>query len=277
MNELFRAAIIMSCAGGALTIILLALRPVTSRIFGSIWQYYIYLAALVIMIIPISFGASYSPFPEPIEPAEIAENMPAETLMPNTFNTDVPAEFEAAPLPATVERRAEVFGIRLMDILKYAWLTGIAIFLAGAVISYARFLRLIRKNSHCAEFAEFEMIKSEMCIRRKISVKVSTVTDAPLMIGIFNPTLVLPDRETNAAGLRYIIMHELTHFKRHDLLYKWFAMVVNTIHWFNPLVYLLVRRINEDCEISCDVTVTRNFSEEEKKEYMRTIVNLMKG
>ena len=277
MEELFRAALITSCAGGALTLVLLALRPVTSKIFGSVWQYYIYLAALAVFIIPISFGRSYSPFPESVEPAEVAQFAPAETIVTEPPQADTVSEIETAPVPAAEERRAEIWGIRLTDILKYVWLVGIAVFLAGAAVSYARFLRLIRKNSRVTNCAEFEEIKAAMGIRRNIAVKASTMLDAPLMVGVFRPALILPDSKIGESELRYIVMHELTHFKRRDLLYKWFAMIVNAIHWFNPLVYLLIRRINEDCEISCDVTVTKNFSEEEKKEYMRTIVNLMKG
>lgn len=276
MEGLFRAVLIMSCAGSALTLILLALRPITSRIFGSVWQYYIYLAALVIFIIPISFGASYSPFPEPIEPVEIAETLPETAIPINPAGVNAPEEAVVTTIPTSGERRAEVFGIQVTGVLKYIWFIGIAVFLTGALISYIRFMRLIYKNSCSADCSMFETIRAEMGIRREIAVKVSTVLDAPLMVGMINPILVLPDRELDEIGLRYVIMHELTHFKRRDLLYKWFAMFANAIHWFNPLVYLLVRRLNEDCEISCDVTVTKNFSEKEKKEYMRTIVNLMK-
>ena len=72
LSGIFIGAVITSCVGGMLVLLLIAFRPLTSRFFGYTWQYYIYLAALVIMLVPISFGSSYSPYPKPIE-AEKAE------------------------------------------------------------------------------------------------------------------------------------------------------------------------------------------------------------
>ena len=70
-----------------------------------------------------------------------------------------------------------------------------------------------------------------------------------------------------------VFMHELTHYKRHDLAIKWFSLFVNAIHWFNPLSYLLCRNISDACEVSCDIAVTKNMTEEEQKLYMKTILD----
>lgn len=99
--------------------------------------------------------------------------------------------------------------------------------------------------------------------------------DAPLMVGLFHPTLLLPDYEMTAKSLKFILLHELTHYRRRDLLYKWFSMFVCTVHWFNPLVYIVLKQIDEECEISCDLSVARNLDRQEQKEYMHTILALV--
>src|SRR5699024_325077 len=97
----------------------------------------------------------------------------------------------------------------------------------------------------------------------------------PLIVGLINPTLYLPEYEISDNDLNYILMHELTHYKRHDLLYKWFAMFVLSIHWFNPLIYVVSKQIDEECEISCDYEVCKNLSDNDKKYYMAMILEFI--
>ena len=276
LSEIFIGAVITSCVGGLFSLLLIALRPLTSRLFGYTWQDYIYRAALVIMLVPISFGSSYSPYPEPIE-TEQAEVQSDVVVTPATEgNTDVGvADMQPPTIAPETENKATIYAVNAVGVLKYIWLAGAAVFLIGAAVSYARFKHLMSKNSVAAECVLFGEIKSQIGIKRKIALKRSALTDAPLMVGIIRPTLILPETDFTETELRHVFMHELTHCKRLDLCYKLFALIVNALHWFNPLAYLLVRRINEDCEISCDTAVTRDMSESEKKAYMRTIVNLM--
>ena len=88
------------------------------------------------------------------------------------------------------------------------------------------------------------------------------------MMGIFRPVLVLPDRQITAEQLDNILRHEMTHFRRKDLLYKWFAVFVKCVHWFNPAVYYISRQIGIECEISCDLAVVSGMSQEEKRSYV---------
>ena len=75
--------------------------------------------------------------------------------------------------------------------------------------------------------------------------------------------------------MRMVFLHELTHYKRKDLMIKWFSIFVNAVHWFNPLAYLLCANISESCEVSCDMAVTKNMSDIEQKIYMKTILDLV--
>ncbi len=102
---------------------------------------------------------------------------------------------------------------------------------------------------------------------------------APFVIGLRRPCLLLPEAsraaELSAVDWRNLLWHELTHYQRGDLLYKWLLLVCKCLHWFNPLVYLLGRQIEQDCEISCDLTVTGLMTEAERRDYMRTILLLL--
>ena len=110
---------------------------------------------------------------------------------------------------------------------------------------------------------------------RKINVRVWENIASPFMTGVFRPTLVLPKTELSDEQLHNILSHEMTHFKRHDILYKWFAEFVKCVHWFNPIAWYVSKQIAAECEISCDMIVTKNMSNNEKISYINTILYLL--
>lgn len=128
-------------------------------------------------------------------------------------------------------------------------------------------MRAIHKNS--------EADKSIIGIPKHLNVRKTALLDAPLIVGLFRPTLFLPNIPISESDMNYILMHELTHYKRGDILYKWFAMIISSIHWFNPFVYIVSRQIDTECEVSCDFSVTSNLSDNEKNNYMSMILDLV--
>lgn len=89
--------------------------------------------------------------------------------------------------------------------------------------------------------------------------------------------LILPDRELSGEALNNILRHEMMHFKRKDILYKWFAALVKCVHWFNPAAYYIAKQINIECEISCDLAVVAHMNKDEVTSYINTILSLLSG
>ena len=110
---------------------------------------------------------------------------------------------------------------------------------------------------------------------RKINVRVWENVASPFMTGVFRPTLILPKMELSGEQLDNILRHEMTHFKRNDILYKWFAEFVKCVHWFNPMAWYVSKQIASECEISCDMSVTKNMSGSEEMSYVSTILSLL--
>ena len=73
----------------------------------------------------------------------------------------------------------------------------------------------------------------------------------PLSMGLFRPVVLLPaDLEGEETEL--VLRHELAHIRRRDLWYKALLNLVNAVHWFNSLVWWMVRRAGRDLELCCD-------------------------
>lgn len=98
------------------------------------------------------------------------------------------------------------------------------------------------------------------------------VTSPTLWFGL-RPAIVLP-RGVEADRLEDILSHELTHARRHDLLYKWLAAAVTSLHWFNPLMAVVRRQISHACELACDEAVTRTMDGPARRHYGETLLAL---
>lgn len=72
--------------------------------------------------------------------------------------------------------------------------------------------------------------------------------------------------------LSYIFIHELIHYRRKDMFYKWFIQSILCVHWFNPFVYLLGKEVGRACELACDESVVTGLDEAGKKAYGNTLL-----
>ena len=97
----------------------------------------------------------------------------------------------------------------------------------------------------------------------------SDTLTTPLSIGLFRPAvrLVLPARHYTPAQLRLIYRHELVHIGREDSGTKFFMTLVAALCWFNPLMWLALRRSAEDLELGCDETVLLDADEATRRQY----------
>lgn len=75
--------------------------------------------------------------------------------------------------------------------------------------------------------------------------------------------------------MKYTLLHELTHFKRKDMFYKWLVQITICLHWFNPLVYVMGHEISRECELSCDEEMIRTLNEKERRKYGDTLLHAM--
>lgn len=98
----------------------------------------------------------------------------------------------------------------------------------------------------------------------------------PLLMGFLHPVILLPDKMPEGS-LEAALSHELTHLKRKDTGYMLILTVVRCVHWFNPLVWLMVRTARRDMELCCDYDLLNGQGEEARRAYGRAILNQMTG
>lgn len=117
---------------------------------------------------------------------------------------------------------------------------------------------------------ELEELKEKVRLRRNIQIYEISFPGGAFTVGYFHPVIMIPEN-LGRQQRDIVLLHEMYHIKRNDVLFKFLAAAAVCIHWFNPLIYLLPGLVNRDCELNCDERVIGNLSREERLLYGREI------
>ncbi len=100
---------------------------------------------------------------------------------------------------------------------------------------------------------------------------------SPLVYGLLRPTVLLPTEfpRKDSAEYEHVLRHELRHVRNGDLWYKLLLLLVTSLHWFNPFVWLMLYLASQDMEMRCDAQVVKELGA--KKAYAQTLVHAEVG
>ncbi len=264
----------LSVGGSVLGVILMIMRKCTGGKLSSRFYYRAWLLVLLRFILPLQgLFQLRTPAPE-IVPSAIYSPAPTPQVKISVvpaFAEAVPSE-NRAPLTSETEKK-NPSAMKASDILPIIWLAGAVTAFMIPAFSYFRFSKAIRKTlirARAEDFAVYDALTE----RRRPKLARSKTVHTPMTFSLVSPVLVLPDAEYAENTLKYILTHELTHFRRRDIARKWFTLLVFSVHWFDPFVYLFKRELDTLCELSCDETLIRKMGREEKREYGETLLTV---
>ncbi|WP_410220081.1 M56 family metallopeptidase [Pedobacter sp.] len=102
----------------------------------------------------------------------------------------------------------------------------------------------------------------QLNIRKKVGFYLSPKVNVPLVIGFFKPVVLFPvalATQLDIQQVEAILIHELSHIRRNDYLINLMKVMVETLLFFNPFVWLTSRFIQIEREHACDDLVV-NFT-----------------
>lgn len=98
----------------------------------------------------------------------------------------------------------------------------------------------------------------------------------PCMTGFLRPIILLPKWEMSDSALSYIFKHELTHYLNYDIWVKFIVNIICNLFWWNPFVYIFKKEVSKILEIKCDMAVCEKLSIQDKADYLKEIVLVLK-
>ncbi len=280
LSDIFCTILIMSLSGSALILLLLALKPLIRHRLSKSVQYALWLITLAALIVPVSklIAIPEAPTKIVVEPIQtvVEQNIFLAEEETNTLpltNTDTNSATEATATPAVTPAPDPVLTATVVFIMLNYLLIVVAV-LFYYIVSYIRFTKKVRRHRTRARMEELYehvgLCGDTIAPRLYRSALVTT----PMLIGIFKPEIILPDREYTEGQIQSVLKHELTHMRRRDIIFKWLSVFACALHWFNPLAWLARREVDRICELSCDEAVVRNLDHKGKQNYGETLISI---
>lgn len=118
---------------------------------------------------------------------------------------------------------------------------------------------------------------AEMNISKNIPVYSTAFLRSPIIVGLFKPCIYLPIHlisSYNATDMRYMLLHELQHYKHSDALANYLMNIAGVLYWFNPFVWYALREMRNEREVACDTSVLELLTEDAYADYGNTLINL---
>ncbi|MBB2181461.1 C40 family peptidase [Lachnospiraceae bacterium MD1] len=106
----------------------------------------------------------------------------------------------------------------------------------------------------------------------RTQIYLCSAISSPMTIGVWNPKILLPDETYIKKDLHFLLLHELVHVWRRDSQIKLIQLLVISLNWYNPLCYVLSRRLDQWCEVSCDSIVLQKATKSDRMEYSRLLL-----
>lgn len=193
---------------------------------------------------------------------------------------DGQAQAAAAPAMAADKpsARQQTFTLSTEKILLAVWVTGAGIGFIYLAALYGLLRRRIQRNAQPPSRRLLELfaeVKAELNIRRNVKIIGQCEYGTPAVL--FPNTVLMPvDTLVSMSDekVKFVLRHELMHFKRGDHILGLALSVLNAIYWFNPIVWIAFKLIRADMETACDSDVVRMFSSDEKSTYATVILSL---
>lgn len=158
----------------------------------------------------------------------------------------------------------------------YLWISISFIFLFYNLFSY--WIYVFKNKKSCIEIRvpEIEEIINKICKEKRvknISYAFSKNITTPMVVGIFKKRILLPENILKFENYEMILMHEIIHIKNKDIECKFILLLINSIYWFNPVIYKFIDQVEEVLELKCDEIVLENQPQVYKIKYAQVLLN----
>lgn len=262
----------LSIWGSFLTLLVLILGLFTKNKFYKTLQYYMWLIVILRFLIPvflqITIKSNNTIYQPPVPQYNVNQNVTIPVTVNDTYETPIEN--------ITTQNKIDIKQLIINNIW-IIWFAVFSVFELSNILLYIKFKQKIFKYNiglnNNINFI-FNKCKIELGINCKINLFQNSYVSTPMLIGIFKPTILIPEEKFEEEDLELIFKHELMHYQRKDMLVKHITNFAVCVHWFNPFIYLVRNQINRYCELSCDEAVIKILDKKYYKAYGDIILKI---
>lgn len=253
LQELFYWVFNMSIVAGITTGVIALIRTVKRvprRMMALLW-----LIPALRMIVPLGLSSPYSLMSmlSRITTKTVVVYQPSQDVSFSMMNMTMAAN---SYFPITYKTNI------LHDIFATASIVWIIVALAILLLLTVLYVTTLR------ELEDSEHLRENIYLSEKVT--------SPAVYGILQPRIILPaswaDRDWDL-----VLLHEQTHIRRGDNLWRMLAFALVAIHWFNPIAWVFLKMLLTDLELACDEGVLVKLGPDRRKEYALSLLDSKSG
>lgn len=273
-------------------LLLLVIEPILKKHFSAICLYRMWIVLLIGLLVPVriqviepAIWLGLARMSEPNETSQSADTI----ILRNTGTTglltqakpdrNVNYDKENDPIDSEALQKHSAFLSILISnselILITIWAIGVALVLFINANTYYRYKRYLKRmltpaNQRALPEKCRHLFNNRSAGRVKL-YNCSAIT-SPVSIGIAKQVILLPEKEYESKELYFLLRHELIHIRRRDSMIKLLRLVVMSVNWFNPFVYVLSQHLDHWCELSCDELVLAKSAKSDCMDYCKLLL-----
>ncbi|KOA18694.1 regulatory protein BlaR1 [Clostridium homopropionicum DSM 5847] len=282
MERMFQIILVTSFYSSIVGISIIIIKTLLKNRISPKWHYIIWIILVIKLIIPFGPESTISIFnkvPSVITGVNIT-HVSGEAINTIQNKQTLNEQTNTNPSEITLDNGNKKYSINFY--LSYVWLLGALLLICALLYTnYSLYLKLKKYSGNLNERVDmiFKEVKSEMGVNKSIQIIFQPIVNTPSLFGLFKPKIILPieildfsDRE-----ISYILLHELAHYKRRDILVNYILLIFQSIHWFNPIIWFCFKRIRDDMELATDQKVLSILQGNEYREYGRVLLKVLES
>lgn len=208
------------------------------------------------------------------------QNVHTEEVKTNKRVSD-PSGYDPAAVPAGVQKETMVSAENHASQTDSSHDRGLSLLFRGwGLVSGFLFLWLILSNVNLNRRMKRRRVlygmREHLCIYMVSGIK------NPCLYGFFRPAIYLPkDLVSGERGERekkeevgQMILHEYVHYCHRDHIWAMFRILLVSVYWFDPFLWIAISCSKKDAELACDETVIERLGESKRFSYGEMLVRL---
>lgn len=150
--------------------------------------------------------------------------------------------------------------------------------LTYVVVRVIKMNKALKNSTQLVKDARVEKELNLFKFKRKVSILINDKIKVPITYGVINPKIIIQSHILEDDELlKFVLVHELTHVKKFDIVFKHIKNFIACIHWYNIFILASLKFIEDDMEILCDKLVIQKLgdSSDNRKAYCMSMLKLI--
>lgn len=213
--------------------------------------------------------------------SDFSEDNIVQPSVRNHDNSSTDKDHKIAKANNTSQKNISIKELLINTIIPCIWLLGIMICLLTFITTAIKIRTKTSKKAYKNERLEqiLEDCKVQLHIKKNIKILLQNNKKTPSIFGLISPAILISDEilQQEDLTIKYIFLHELSHYKRKDALFNYVLLVTVSLHWFNPVIWFLFKIIRQDIELGADELASQKLTKHQRKEYGMVLINSLKN